>query len=123
MATKQAAKSVSMEGNKKKYKTTRAPQYHTAHNIFVHPKIEDDKKGEKERNIQGKKRREKTGEKKTKPKSSCMRSGRKPSPEGTRLPFAGTISSMICPVDGPTGGRHKRTRQNTIQEEGRDMEL
>ena len=29
-----------------------------------------------------------------------MRSGRRPSPEGTRLLFAVTISPMICPVDG-----------------------
>ena len=48
----------------KSYKTTRAPQYHTAHNIFVHPKIEDDKKGEKERNITGKEKKRKNRGKK-----------------------------------------------------------
>ena len=38
-----------------------------------------------------------------------MRSGRRPSPEARRLAFADTISPrMICPVDGPTKGRHER---------------
>ena len=42
----------------------------------------------------------------------------------TRLLFAGTISRMICPADGPTKGRHKKTRRKPRrQEEGRDKEL
>ena len=53
----------------------------------------------------------KKGKKKTKPKSSCMRSGRRPIPEGTRLLFAGTINLMICPGDVPTEGRHKTRRK------------
>ena len=38
-----------------------------------------------------------------------MRAGRRPSPEGTRLLFAGTISPMICLGDGPTEGGHDKT--------------
>ena len=49
--------------------------------------------------------------KKTTPKSSCMRSGCRPSPEGTRLLFAGTIGLMICLGDVPTEGRHDKTRR------------
>ena len=37
---------------------------------------------------------------------ACMRSGRRPSPGGTKLLFAGTISPMICPE-----GRHDKTRR------------
>ena len=62
------------------------------------------KKGKKQRGNEKKRR-----EKKTKPKSSCMRSGHRPSPEGTRLLIAGTISPMIYPGDGPTEGRHSKT--------------
>ena len=40
-----------------------------------------------------------------------MRAGRRPSPEGTRLLFAGTISPTICLGDGPTEGRHDKTRR------------
>ena len=40
-----------------------------------------------------------------------MRTGRRPSPEGTRLLFAGTISPTICLGDGPTEGRHDKTRR------------
>ena len=59
---------------------------------------------------------------KTKPKSSCMRLGRPPSPEGTRLMFAGTISPMICPGDGPT--TQDQTEDKTKKkEEGRDTAL
>ena len=46
-----------------------------------------------------------------------MRSGRRPSPEGTRLLFAGTIS---CPAGGPTDGRHTKTRQ---EDKSRKKEL
>ena len=36
-----------------------------------------------------------------KQKQTCMRSGSRPSPEGTRLLFAGdTVSPMMCPADG-----------------------
>ena len=51
-----------------------------------------------------------------------MRSGRRPSSEGTRLLFAGTISPTTRPVNGPTEGRQKRTRRKARQEEGRDTE-
>ena len=54
---------------------------------------------------------EATKERKTKQKNSYIRAGRRPSPEGTRLLFAGTISPMICPDDGPTEGRHDKTRR------------
>ena len=30
---------------------------------------------------------------------------------------------MMCPVDGPTEGRHEKTRRKTRQEEGRDTGL
>ena len=71
------------------------------------------KKGKKKnrKNIKVKKR------KKMKQKTS-MRSGRRPSPEGARLLVAGTINPMICPVDGPTKGRHGKTRRKTIQKRG-----
>ena len=45
-----------------------------------------------------------------------MHSGRWPSPEGTRLLFAGTISPVVCPGDGPTEGRHDETRRKTRQQ-------
>ena len=36
-----------------------------------------------------------------KQKQACMRSGSRPSPEGTRLLFAGdTVSPMMCPAGG-----------------------
>ena len=37
-----------------------------------------------------------------------MHSGRRPSPEGTKLVFVGTIIPMIRAVDGPTKARHER---------------
>ena len=37
-----------------------------------------------------------------------MRSGRRPSPEGTRWLFAGTINPMMCSVDGPTEGKYEK---------------
>ena len=40
-----------------------------------------------------------------------MRSGRRPSPEGTRLLFAGTISPMMYLSGGPTEGRYDTTRR------------
>ena len=40
-----------------------------------------------------------------------MRAGRRPSPEGTRMLFAGTISPTICLGEGPTEGRHDTTRR------------
>ena len=56
-----------------------------------------------------------------KPKQACAQ-GRRPSPEGTRLLIAGTISPpMISPFDGPTDRRHEKTKR-TIQEWGRDTE-
>ena len=38
---------------------------------------------------------------------------RRSSPEGTRLLFAGTVSPMICPVDGPAERQHKKIRRKT----------
>ena len=40
-----------------------------------------------------------------------MLAERRPSPEGTRSLFAGTISRTICVGDGPTEGRHDKTRR------------
>ena len=48
-----------------------------------------------------------------------MRSWRRPSPEGTRLLLAGTISPVMCSVDGPTEGRHDKTRRKTRKEKKR----
>ena len=31
---------------------------------------------------------------------------------GDKVVFAGTISPIICPGDGPTEGRHDKTRQD-----------
>ena len=40
---------------------------------------------------------------------------------GTRLLFAGgTVSSMMCPVDGQQKDYDKKARRNTSQDEGRD---
>ena len=50
-----------------------------------------------------------------------MRSGRRPSPEGARLLFAGPTSTMICPADGPTEGRYKKTRRDTRREERTEL--
>ena len=59
-----------------------------------------------------KRKKEKKGkERKTNQKTSCMRAGRRPSPEGTGLLFAGTISPMICLGDRPTEGLHDKTRR------------
>ena len=71
---------------------------------LVHPKKEAKQVAKK-----GKKTKNKT--------KTNIRSGRRPSPEGTRLLFAGPISpiNMICPVDGPTVGRHEKTRRTTRQ--------
>ena len=51
-----------------------------------------------------------------------MRSGRSPCPEGARLRllFAGAISPILCPVDGPTEGRHDKNRRKTTQEKKRN---
>ena len=46
-----------------------------------------------------------------------MRSGRRSSPEGTRLLFAGTISPMTYPYDRLTEGRQYKTTRNTGQEQ------
>ena len=43
-----------------------------------------------------------------KQKTNIMRSGSRPSPEGTRLLSAGTVSPMMCPADG----------QQTVDEKG-----
>ena len=72
-------------------------------------KTEEGLKGaKKERDREEMKREERKT--KTKPKSSCMHSGRRPSTEETRLLFAGVISRVICPADGPTEKRDDTTR-------------
>ena len=50
-----------------------------------------------------------------------MRSGSRPSPEGTRLKFAGGAVSpvMMCPADGQQKD-DKKVRPRTSQDEGRD---
>ena len=72
------------------------------------------KEGQQKGNTSAK-RKEQKG-KKTETKTLCMRAGRRPSPEGTRLLFAGTISPMICLGDGPTEGRHDQTRRKAGKE-------
>ena len=60
-----------------------------------------------------------------------MLAERRPSPEGTRSLFAGTISRTICVGDGPTEGRHDKTRRKARKkrilkkrrEESSDTEL
>ena len=69
-------------------------------------------------NGQEEQERKKRKERKPKQTSLSMRAGRRPSPEGTRLLFAGTISPMICLGDGSTEerqaeGRHDKTRQKS----------
>ena len=84
-------------------------------------KKERNRKEKKEKKQKGNKLKE---EKKGKTKTS-VHSGSRPSPEGARLLFGGTISPMMCPVDGPAEGRHATTRRKTRKEkeEGRDTEL
>ena len=65
-------------------------------------------------NGQEEQERKKRKERKPKQKSLRMRAGRRPSPEGTRLLFAGKIGPMICLGDRPTEGRHK-IRQKAIK--------
>ena len=57
------------------------------------------------------KKKKQRKERKNKQKTSCMRAGRRPSPEGTRLLFAGTVSPMISLGDGPTERRHDKSRR------------
>ena len=64
-------------------------------------------------------KREKHARQKTKG-SIYMRSGSRPSPDGTRLLFAGgTVSPMMCPADGQQKDK-KKVRRKTSQDEGRD---
>ena len=70
------------------------------------------KNGQKRKNE--KKRKE---ERKTKQKTSCMRAERRPSPEDTRLLSAGTTSPTICLGNGPTEGRHDKTRRKARKEQ------
>ena len=67
------------------------------------------------RRKKGKKQKGKSKKRKKKKTKKKIRSGRRPISEGTRLLFAGTISPMMCPVDGPTEGRHEKTRRKTRQ--------
>ena len=78
--------------------------------ICVHPKKKKTtKKGKNERN-----RSEKEKESKEMKQKTSMRAGRRPSPGGTKLLFAGTISPMICPVDGSTEGRHEKKQTDGL---------
>ena len=68
--------------------------------------------GNKKEKRQGKKGNKKT---KNETKKTCMRSGSRPSPEGTRLLFAGdTVSSMMCPADGQQKNDKKARRTQPI---------
>ena len=49
-----------------------------------------------------------------------MRAVRRPSPEGTRLLFAGTVSPMICLRGGPTKGRHDKIRRKAREKKKRN---
>ena len=82
------------------------------------PEKRTNRKGKKERNRKEKKKRKYGKERKFETKTN-LRSGRRPSPEETRLLFAGTISPMICPGDGPTEGRHDKTSRKARQEKKR----
>ena len=73
--------------------------------IIRTPQKDDSKKGKKGNKQKGKGKKTKKGKKNE--AENNMRSGRRPSPEGSRLLFAGTLSPMICPVDVPAEGRHK----------------
>ena len=74
--------------------------------IYIHPK----KEGYKGKKQKGKEKVKKN----TKPKLTYAQ-GAGPSPEGTRLLFAGTISPKKCPVDGPTDGMEVRNRSTQIR--------
>ena len=76
--------------------------------IIRTPQKDDSKKGKKGNKQKGKGKKTKKGKKNE--AENNMRSGRRPSPEGSRLLFAGTVSSMLCPGDRPTQG-HDKTRQ------------
>ena len=80
-----------------------------------------EKKKETGRNKRQKKqKKQRTKDEKKKP----LCSGRRPSPEGTKLAFAGTISPpTMCPLDAPTEGRHDEAKRKTRQEEGNDAEV
>ena len=73
------------------------------------------KEGHKGKKQKGKRRKKR---KKNETKTN-KRSGRRPSPEGIRLLFTGTISPRIFPVDGPIEGRHNNTRRKTRKEKKR----
>ena len=49
-----------------------------------------------------------------------MRAGRRPSPEGTKMMFAGTISPTICLRDGQTKERHDNTKRRARKEKKRE---
>ena len=84
------------------------------HGIYVHPKTTS-KKAKKEGGIKNKKKRkERMGQ------EANTHAVRRPSPEGTRLLVAGTISPMKGPVDDQTEGRHEKTGRKTRREEARD---
>ena len=91
----------------------------------IQRRVKKGKKGQK-RNKQRKERKEKRNK-------NFMHARRaQASPGGKRLLFAGGISPMICLGDGPTEGRHDKTRrrarknktkQNKTKEESSDIEL
>lgn len=69
--------------------------YHTKNGKKRPKRAQKGKKGKKRRGNEKKGKEWKEGKKKTNPKSSRMPSERRPSPEGTRLLFEGSISPMI----------------------------
>ena len=76
------------------------------------------KKGKEKERKRTKRKERKKNETKT-----SMRSGRRPTPDGTRCCLL--VRSVlpiydICPVNGQTEGRHKKIRRKARQEEGRD---
>ena len=83
---------------------------------YVHPKKRTKRraKGKKQKGKEDKRKERKTKLNST----SAQGAGR----ARTRLLFAGTISPVICPDDGPTQGRHKKTRRETRQEKKRKEE-
>ena len=77
------------------------------------------KKGKEKERKRTKRKERKKNETKT-----SMRSGRRPTPDGTRCCCLLVRSVLpiydICPVNGQTEGRHKKIRRKARQEEGRD---
>ena len=76
------------------------------------PEKVDQKRGKTGKQQKGQKKKKKKIKKNE--ANINMRWGRRPSPEGTRLLLAGTISPMTCPGDGPTEAQHDKTRRTLV---------